>query len=252
MCGIHVSIRQSASRTLDPGLKSCLCNRGPDHFGQAQVVVDKPPSPVIVLTFTSTVLSLRGNHITKQPFVDDATGSVLCWNGEAWRLNGRGVDGNDGEAVFRMLTDAASQSSNSIEAILEALRSIEGPFAFVFFDKPNEIVFYGRDRLGRRSLLLGKDEDASLTLASIAARRDNGWVEVEADGIYSVDLHSSCPATTLRTSRHSWVAPESGGDVVSTPWLGKVSTAPHIYQAHDHRSRVLAGSACPYRMGIMH
>ena len=38
--------------------------------------------------------------------------------------------------------------------ILEIMQSIEGPWAFIYFDDAENKLFFGRDKLGRRSLLL--------------------------------------------------------------------------------------------------
>jgi len=216
MCGIHVAIsRKKDTGALSGSLRDCLCNRGPDHFGQvtARLRPEASGDSDTFVTFTSTVLSLRGDHVTKQPFHDQETGSVLCWNGEAWRVAGQTVQGNDGETVFALLSEAGST-----EAILNALRSIAGPFAFVYFDAASKTLYFGRDRLGRRSLLICHDEsEGSLVISSVAEACQEKWEEVEADGIYSMAFEgglfssSSAPAT-----RHEWL-PEAGTEFVSLP-----------------------------------
>lgn len=220
MCGIHVAIRRSANTgSLPTFLHHCLCNRGPDYFGQVTTPLRTPNSSENkepFLTFTSTVLSLRGDHVTKQPFQDCQTGSVLCWNGEAWKIDGRTVQGNDGEAVFALLSGAAGSGSGSSDAILEALRSIEGPFAFVYFDAPSSTLYFGRDRLGRRSLLIcHNDTEGSLVISSIAETCDDKWKEVEADGVYSMALHGNLFSSPyVSPSRHDWL-PGTGSEFVS-------------------------------------
>ncbi|OIW31646.1 hypothetical protein CONLIGDRAFT_571516 [Coniochaeta ligniaria NRRL 30616] len=221
MCGIHVDVRRSAGTgALRSFLHHCLCNRGPDHFGQVTAPLNAPGSEDddAFLTFTSTVLSLRGDHVTKQPFQDRQTGSVLCWNGEAWKIDGRAIQGNDGEAVFALLSDASSSGTGSSNTILEALRSIEGPFAFVYFDAPSKTLYFGRDRLGRRSLLICHDDtEGSLVISSVAETCDDKWKEVEADGVYSVALHAGLFSSPYAPpSRHEWL-PETGAEFVSLP-----------------------------------
>jgi asparagine synthetase B (glutamine-hydrolysing) len=220
MCGIHVVVsrKPDVDTTILPSqLKQCLCNRGPDHFGQVTTrLTATTPDAVqdVSLTFTSTVLSLRGDHVTRQPFQDSRTGSVLCWNGEAWQINERPVEGNDGEAIFALLTEASKKWSmtGSNEHILDVFRStkaITGPFAFVYFDGPSETLYFGRDRLGRRSLLICRDEtDGSFVLSSIAEACQADWKEVESDGIYSVALRQASPSPSFPSPvRHSWRLP---------------------------------------------
>ncbi|KAI1194585.1 asparagine synthase-domain-containing protein [Nemania serpens] len=192
MCGIHATITASTDSGLSPELRQSLVNRGPDHLGQAHREIPQISSDEkLRLYFTSTVLALRGDHITRQPLEEDVgVGSVLCWNGEAWRINGEPVPGNDGEAVFSLLQSAASSSRQTREAhVVDVLRNIEGPFAFVYYDSAARRVYYGRDRLGRRSLLIKRPNEVdSITLSSIASVPTAGWEEVSSEGIWSIDL----------------------------------------------------------------
>lgn len=195
MCGIHAVISAAPPAPIEAGLEQRLRNRGPDHIASETIELRRNDVSSLFVTLTSTVLSLRGDEITPQPLVDDASGSVLCWNGEAWKIDGESVTGNDGRAVLRRLT----QASVSIQ---EALKSIEGPFSFVFLDKNTSTLYYGRDRLGRRSLLLHATE--TLTFSSVAGTTDSIWAEVEADGFYSMDLAESGEISSLTRTRHSW------------------------------------------------
>ncbi|KAK3379200.1 asparagine synthase-domain-containing protein [Lasiosphaeria ovina] len=219
MCGIHVAVSATAPE-VPPELHCRLCNRGPDYLGLAERHVR---GGSLSLHFTTTVLALRGDHVAQQPLVDPRTGSVLCWNGEAWRIDGLGVDGNDGEAILARLMKAsasppavaAAPGSEREAAILDVFRAVEGPFSFVYFDAPTETLFFGRDRLGRRSLMIdSNDASGELTLSSIAEACDPSWKEVEADGIYVLRYPSS-PATTL-PARHQWIAGDEHADFVSS------------------------------------
>jgi asparagine synthetase B (glutamine-hydrolysing) len=160
------------------------------------------------------VLALRGDHITRQPLESD-NGSVLCWNGEAWRVNGQRIqaEANDAEVVLKLLVNVGSSAPGDerLETLLNALRAIEGPFAFVYYDYPAETLIYGRDRLGRRSLVLRQDGD-ELELCSVAGSLGNGWQEVEADGIYVARLKTQ---GGLDISRCPWIVGDKTADFVS-------------------------------------
>lgn len=189
MCGIYASIACHGYHRPSDHLKSQLRCRGPDYAGGATAEAHLDDGGCAYLSFYSTVLALRGGHVFPQPLVDPATGSILCWNGEAWRINGAAVDGNDGEAIIRLLAAACSQASrtHAISQTIEVLRSIAGPFAFVFFDKVHSLVYYGRDCLGRRSLLYNIKKDSITSAIEFSSISDNSkaqWQEVEADGIY--------------------------------------------------------------------
>lgn len=161
-----------------------------------------PPAPFVevssyqplYITFISTVLSLRGSNIVSQPLIDEASQSVLCWNGEAWKLHNVEVAGNDSQGVFQLCLKASAGETvtgelSAHKRILNEISSISGPFAFVFYDAPNARLYYGRDCLGRRSLLQKTDSTGELILSSICDNNlGDQWSEVEADGVYFVEL----------------------------------------------------------------
>jgi asparagine synthetase B (glutamine-hydrolysing) len=166
----------------------------------------------------STVLAMREEPgAAAQPFVDSASGCSLCWNGEAWKIGPSVVAGNDGRFVFDKLL-LASQSHSEEDPVLQVLRSISGPFAFVYLDKVQDTMYFGRDRLGRRSLLFKSDAgSALLELSSVADSTCNRWQEVEADGIYQIDLREAsflknflkggsglCTVSIGSIHRHCW------------------------------------------------
>ncbi|KAJ5168312.1 uncharacterized protein N7482_003906 [Penicillium canariense] len=136
------------------------------------------------------LLSLRGNHVYRQPLVDPATQSVLCWNGEAWKIANELVSGNDTEHVFDLfLSSANSNAHQAIGRMAGAVASISGPFAFVFYDAVHARLFYSRDCLGRRSLLQGVDEDGSLKICSLCdGSSSTHFQEVGCEGVYMIDL----------------------------------------------------------------
>lgn len=190
MCGIHAIISATGYEKPDPKLEVLLCKRGPDHIGHENVQIDREDGSSYWISLTSTVLALRGGVVTTQPFIDASTGASLCWNGEAWKIGPNLVQGNDGQVVFESLVRAISAQITADEAVattLKVLRSIAGPFAFFYVDKVHSQVYFGRDRLGRRSLLFNI-RDGSMEFASVADSMDASWCEVEADSIYQIAL----------------------------------------------------------------
>ena len=200
MCGIYLSISSSGYVSPNSGTRQFLHNRGPDSSREHKVVVGPPASFVEVtshqplyITFISTVLSLRGSNIVPQPLIDEASQSILCWNGEAWKLHNVEVAGNDSQGVFRLFLKASAGEAvtgelSAHKRILNAISSISGPFAFVFYDAPNARLYYGRDCLGRRSLLQKINSTGELILSSICDNNlGDQWSEVET-GVYFVEL----------------------------------------------------------------
>ena len=215
MCGIYLSLNPEEPDAPGSRFSQLLRRRGPDSFQvvEYQVQSHGPCSPsniqeTVFITFAASVLSLRGHQLTPQPVSKAHAASLLCWNGEAWRIADTCVAGNDAEIVFALLANAAlcdglnvvnGRCSNvcraadclasSLTRVAQAISSIAGPYAFVFFDEFHQRVIFGRDPLGRRSLLRRRTHAGGLIIASVSDR-DNlqDWEEVEADGVYVVDL----------------------------------------------------------------
>lgn len=199
MCGIYASVSRIGTIYPSQELKQLLLHRGPDHLGESDVEINGS-SEAVSLSFTSTVLALRGGYLAVQPLVSHLTGSTLCWNGEAWKIGQELVEGNDGEAILDLLTSRTASLSalDSVSRVLETMRSISGPFAFVYLDKVHDLLYFGRDYLGRRSLLLNVEGTTSTVQFSSVADTINGsWREVEADGIYILAVSNDLVHTSL-------------------------------------------------------
>jgi asparagine synthetase B (glutamine-hydrolysing) len=145
-----------------------------------------------------------------QPLQDGDRSHVLCWNGEAWTIAGHPTEGNDTRAIFDLLSKVAAQScamalscQDAANNIAQHMASVSGPYSFVFYDRLSSRVYLGRDFLGRRSLLWKANEAGDLLISSVTpGPLDGAWTEVEADGVYCIDLSASSE-------------PSSGSDRVS-------------------------------------
>lgn len=191
MCGILFSVSPVGApaplNVSSPLAAALISRRGPDSTRTHAATFRSS----YTLTFTSSVLSLRGAHVTPQPLVDPSTGSVLCWNGEAWRIGDDALPpgANDGQEVFKLLLAAGAGRE-----LKEALESVAGPYALVYYDAVAGRVWFGRDALGRRSLLytsrgLGAGWEKGFAIASVGdGSKETGWKEVEADGLRYLDL----------------------------------------------------------------
>jgi len=193
MCGIYCAISRHGFTPLTASLKSILQSRGPDCFQYIthEVRDSSTNDPKVFLSITSTVLALRGNSVISQPLLHEAVGSFFCWNGEAWKFNGQELSGNDSQIVFAHLLDAVNGSnmSSAHVKIIDALGQINGPYAFVFYDSRHKKLYFGRDCLGRRSLLRSSNARGDLLLSSVSDLSiSDQWVEVEADGVNFIDF----------------------------------------------------------------
>ena len=166
MCGIGLVL--SDSGVLDQALWQELARRGPDI---QTIVAVQLPERKCVLSLVGAVLHLRGKEgePTAQP-ARDADDNLLLWNGEVFG----GLDVPDGSSDTRAVLSALASG----RAVIDVLNRIEGPFAFVYWQvriiandrliaicvfcviaravqAKSQTLFYGRDKFGRRSLLLG-------------------------------------------------------------------------------------------------
>lgn len=191
MCGIYCTISRGAVIEPSQHARELLRHRGPDVLDSMTRTVAEPDSPdksnKVSIHFTSSVLALRGETAVPQPLQDTVNDSVLCWNGEAWKTVDGVVSGNDGMVIMGLLSNA-SRHADSQSRILRVIEQIRGPFALVYYDGKDKL-YYGRDCLGRRSLMIARLEDGSAIISSVADLSLNAqWSEVDADGLYVFDL----------------------------------------------------------------
>ena len=219
MCGIYFSCNLHDYKPPSEYMLKCLRRRGPDSvrtISRMVTATSGPAETILFLMGVSSVLSLRGISTMKQPLEDSEhrSDSFLCWNGEAWKYDGVPIRGFDVEVIFRRLLEAASECGNSQSfrtdvyrpgryTFFDTLSNITGPYAFVFYDAINQRVFYGRDVLGRRSLLIRILPGQSLEIASVRSEEDGSdWNEVPADGLYMLDLTSNVSVNEVSNMSH--------------------------------------------------
>lgn len=238
MCGIHFTLSASSPVRPDGDVIQLLKNRGPDSFQQLEITVNASDGKSLSgkaqqyhMVFSSSVLSLRGDHTAVQPFQDRTTGSILCWNGEAWKIGERRVSGNDGEILFSLLFQKGSYTLRNqlsqddvrsrIKHITTVFNSIRGPYAFIYYDALIGKVFFGRDCPGRRSLLSGTGPASVLTISSVCARtHEHGYDEVKANGIYVLDLWETTTKAQVPAPSH---IPYSATSVMDSDAVSSVS-----------------------------
>ena len=177
-----------AAGDVDDFLPS-LRRRGPDGVEQARFAAGRAE-----LLLVASLLQLRGAAAVPALRRGNC-GSALCWNGEVFGGSlGVAEDGNDGS----VLLDALLATPEAVPAVLSRVR---GPWALVFFHQPSETLWFGRDVLGRRSLLLQRprpDSPRLLLSSSVPLAGPLGCWEELPPGVYSLDLN----AAALQVKRH--------------------------------------------------
>ncbi|KAG6861214.1 hypothetical protein C0995_002563 [Termitomyces sp. Mi166 len=192
MCGIFLSARATDVDVdfidLSQQLQAANAARGPDSQGhyKATILPDVTGSQTFVLDFYASELRLRGDGTVEQPHQKD--GDVLCWNGEIFdgSLNISAHE-NDGVRLFSEL-----RKLEAMEHIRDLFGYIEGPYAFVYYQARSRRLFFGRDPLGRRSLLIHKPSPSFpyVLLASVSAGVDSRYdfEELSTDHIFCLEL----------------------------------------------------------------
>ena len=166
----------------DTERRQAVSRRGPDYNNMLEITSAK-----FQMTVFSSVLQIQGDRLCEQPIRSQSSGSFLCWNGEY--LNHEHMGKSDTELIFAML-----ESSRMPHKCLD---SVEGPFSFVYYDSSSTCLWFGKDKIGRRSLLVGSENDgAKITISSTYI--PNGLEVPAGRGIYQIDLSNF----TLRL--HEW------------------------------------------------
>ncbi|XP_069692808.1 asparagine synthetase domain-containing protein CG17486 isoform X2 [Periplaneta americana] len=103
----------------------------------------------------------------------------------------------DFEELLEMKQTHSSDTWQLSQAFLEAgkqfipsfLTKIRGPYAFIYADMRNLLLYFGRDRLGRHSLLWSTDCEGGLVLTSVGKKNVLDLKEVPSLGVFMVDLN---------------------------------------------------------------
>lgn len=145
--------------------------------------------------------------LTPQP-IQDGSGNVLLWNAEIFGGLPVSPNENDTAVISERLASCYSPSE-----ILDVFSMIQGPWAFIYYQKAGDYLWFGRDFFGRRSLLWKFDQDTKIfTLSSVAAHglEDCAWKEVPAIGLYRIDLKTIIEVISFEV--YPWDKPGNGED----------------------------------------
>lgn len=164
-------------------LINVIKNRGPDYLSVnefsytdwnmkelSKVNLDNMPKYSDVFNYlsnnnsilVSSVLSLRGNTLTKQPIINDSTHNILQYNGEIFSINDSDenlIIDNDGLILSKMLSNFSNSitSDNNkeyVDKFFRVMNKIESDHALIFHDIKNKKIVVNRDIFGKRSLIL--------------------------------------------------------------------------------------------------
>lgn len=165
--------------TKPPSHAHCIARilaRGPDYARHTCYRL-----PGLSIECFSSVLSLR-QPFKPQPVAAD--GFVLHFNGEIY--NEECLQGNDTEFVLREIC-SASRAHGRQHAVSLAVQRLVGEFAYVVWDQETHTVYFGKDRIGKRSLLFAENSDR-VCVASLMP--DSNAVECVGGVLYQFSLNT--------------------------------------------------------------
>lgn len=174
MCGILVGFRGVDNDAIYESGRAMIRRRGPDHACESKL----DDSQFISSLFASC-LFLQGE--TPQP-VQDAK-FVLCFNGELYcDAIPSGV--SDTQFLFDKL---ASLANNELRT--EFLSTMEGEWALAFYCMQTRTLLFGRDGLGRRSLMIAHSNNNIQCISSTAIPGTETmwrWTELACSCMYQL------------------------------------------------------------------
>ncbi len=164
MCGIigifrRQGIRQGDEQALDCGMEQ-MARRGPDGEGRHR-------TPQVLLGHRR--LAILDVSQGRQPWVDDASGVVLCYNGELYNFRELREELKSEGHVFRTDCDTEVLLAAYLQWGAECLHRLEGIFAFALLDPRRERLWLVRDRFGIKPLYYAKIADGLVFASSVAA-----------------------------------------------------------------------------------
>lgn len=188
MCGILCLFQPASTctfyRELFNELKPCIDDRGPDLIQDLEIHLASGDT----LSMHSSVLSLRP-PLTGQPLTYekiDGNHDLLQFNGELYNDD---INGNDTSYLYNQI----EKRDDKLENVLE---EIKGELAFCFYQAEKNVLWFGRDCIGRRSLMYSHSSTtgeliiASATDSRISERNDINLIEVPGGVLFKYHLDS--------------------------------------------------------------
>lgn len=156
-----------------------VASRGPDYVLYQQLYHQQRN-----IRLFSSILSLR-QPFAKQPITDH--GFKLQFNGELY--NSECLDGNDTDFIMNRLVSNLEATKDRQSAVSNTISELNGEFAFIIIDLKLGLVYFGKDFVGKRSLLYSLNEQ-SLTISSLAPIDNSkvNYIECESSEIKIFDL----------------------------------------------------------------
>jgi hypothetical protein len=221
MCGIGCLLVDSHSKNGNvvagvtrSSIEDAIKRRGPNST-QSTTTADYDD------WFIGSVLHIQGSDMITQPFIDES-GNILAWNGEVFSGITNFIPGISDTTQISALFEESIRSAlsqfdyrdfddlkhremmslSALQAVTQSISNVNGPYAFVYYHKLLQLLIYGRDPLGRRSLLQYNCMGFPIALSSVWPSDANDQSEsslcggVSSNGSSSDSIVTDCSPTT--------------------------------------------------------
>lgn len=178
--GVGINDETVHDEDIFDSLVTRISSRGPDYLKYLQFYHSG-----LNFQLFSSVLSLR------QPFFPQPIqnhGIVLQFNGELY--NQECLHSNDTEFIMNRLLDNMA-SYDREDGILRTVTELVGEFAFTIHDLIGSKIYFGRDYIGRRSLLYDFNKSSSeMVISSLPPGYKNSFIECKSYEIMILNTKS--------------------------------------------------------------
>ncbi|CAN8075214.1 unnamed protein product [Agarophyton chilense] len=172
---------KSSGSSIPPfrsSVRQHLERRGPDYQNTEVISIDAK----CTLQLTQTTLSLRGSQKAADSFKGK---NRLLYNGELYGGIFIDEDDSDTQILLNYLNDKTS--THALEP--EILDVLKGPWTIIYWHSHSKRLYFARDCIGRRSLLMQVLPGKKIVLTSVAPEHDTyGFVEVPPAGVAYIDV----------------------------------------------------------------
>lgn len=127
---------------------------------------------------------LQGKQMVEQPI--ENTKSVFLYNGDVFG----GTEISSEQRQTRGDTVCFLEVLEDSSCVSRTLENIQGPYAFVYLNKQNGKLYFGRDKYGRRSLLIGKDNDNVILTSTSKRNTAYRYIELPAIGTFCYNVQT--------------------------------------------------------------
>ncbi|KAG2393213.1 hypothetical protein C9374_009790 [Naegleria lovaniensis] len=179
-------------QSLVESISKAISSRGPDATNDKTLSFRNDSQEQIQVTLIASLLALRGDRPFPQPVSMNHGNDThwLIWNGEIFGneyFRECVIEhGNDTICLLNHLVNCSNETE-----VLNTFANIEGPFGFVYVNTTDNYLLFGRDILGRRSLLYCVNESGNeLVLSSVACHIPgfSQWRSIGVNGIFKLSL----------------------------------------------------------------